>query len=187
METKKLILIAFLVLAFIQIYIPARTVFEKETIITEGKEFKFKVAPIALNELIRKQYTSLFFLERSFLFNSTENWTNNQVVYVTMTEDSLGFAKVHEVLKEAPVGNPYYIKTVVIVNQQNNIKPSIVFPFNEYHIERSMLPKAKKVNAGANQSTNKPAYAVVIINKGDGFLKDVFVDGKNLKNLADFY
>ncbi|MBA4241981.1 MAG: GDYXXLXY protein, partial [Sphingobacteriaceae bacterium] len=50
MANKKLLLVTFCVVALIQLYVPAKMIFDSEDILTTGKEFKFKTEPIDPND-----------------------------------------------------------------------------------------------------------------------------------------
>jgi uncharacterized membrane-anchored protein len=46
MNNRKIVLTAFILLVLAQLYVPARMIFNRELIITKGKEFKFRAAPV---------------------------------------------------------------------------------------------------------------------------------------------
>ena len=108
---KSTILYIFILVAIIQFAIPAKMVFDSEMVIRDGKEFKFKVAPVDPNDPFRGKYITLNFEETEYT-----NYYNSFVgddIYVRIQDNDNGFAEIADVVSYEPELPNHYIKTKV--------------------------------------------------------------------------
>lgn len=179
---KKYTLLAFGLLAIVQLYAPAKMILDREVILDEGKAFKFVTAPIDPSDPFRGKYVALSFKDNNYIVANDSLWKSGETVYVTF-KDSLGFAKINAVLKDKPQGTTDYLKTTInyVLSYQKPYRLDINFPFNRFYMEESKAPKAEKAYAETSSDSTKHAYAIVHIKEGDAVLKDVILDGIPIK------
>ncbi len=184
MKTKQILIIAFIALASVQIYIPLRMILGKESVIKNGKEYKFKTAPLDPNDPFRGKYVRLRFTNNTKIVMPNEIWNEQDVVFVSFLSDEEGFAEIKSVLKTVPENEDFYLKTTVsYVYDDGRIE--IYYPFDRFYMEESKAPEAENVYWESLRDTSKTTYALVNIKNGDAVLKDVCIDGISITKLAD--
>ena len=185
MHKKKLILLIFILVALVQIYVPAKMIFDSETVLESGTVYKFKVAPVDPNDPFRGKYITLSFLENRFQVPNVNAWATNEVVYVILTTDKDGFARIHSLSKEKPADNQHFVKAKIgFATATNDKYLNIVYPFDRFYMEESKAPVAEKVYLEAVRDTTQVAFALVKIYDGEAVLKDVMIDGISIREIV---
>lgn len=159
-------------------------IFDKEDVISMGHEYKFRTQPIDPYDPFRGKYVTLNFDANSYtVSDTTVTWERDDDIYVSLTKDSAGFAIIKTVSKMPPVGEDDYVLARVEYTYDGMI--SIVYTFNRFYMEESKAEDAEKQYRSANMfNSEKEAYAVVSVKKGESALKDVMIDGVSLRVLA---
>ncbi len=188
MINRKPTITAFIVVALIQLYVPAAMIFEREDILSNGKEFRFRVAPVDPNDPFRGKYITLNYLSNSFEIQSKDDWIMdmNATVYVVLTEDPDGFAQIKSVSKEKPAGNQDFV-TAKVDNLVFNDTWEIVieYPFVRFYMEEKKAPRAEIEYNNAVRDSTRVTWALVSIKNGEAVLKDVLIDGLSVSKLSD--
>lgn len=172
---KKFLLPAFAAMVLLQLFIPAKMIFDKEQVLNTGDLFKFRTAPVDPNDPFRGKYVALNFADNTFQYTKEEDWYNSDLVYVTLSTDSAGFAIIKNVSKQIPENETYLTATVQSV-QPSEQQLVIQYPFDRYYVEESKAPEIEKKYLEAFQDSSKVAYALVAVRDGDAVLKDLVVD-----------
>ncbi|MBD3630845.1 GDYXXLXY domain-containing protein [Cyclobacterium sp.] len=60
MANKKIVLPVFVLIALLQLYLPAKMILDREDILHKGKEYKFKTQPIDPNDPFRGKFIALY-------------------------------------------------------------------------------------------------------------------------------
>src|SRR6185503_880784 len=102
MAPKTIIFPAFILMVLVQLYVPVKMIFSNESLLEGGREFKFRTAPIDPNDPFRGKYITLSFKENSARVENAKDWNNGDQIFVSLTQDEEGFAKILEVSKEKP-------------------------------------------------------------------------------------
>ena len=185
MNSKKLLLTAFILMALAQWYVPAKMILDREVVLSTGKDFRFRIAPIDPNDPFRGKYITLNFRENRFPVSEVENWERNDDVYVVLGTDRQGFAKIQDVSKVSPRHNAAIVKArVQYVESEGDNHLIIEYPFNRFYMEESKAFEAERVYMESLADTTKVTYALVSIRENRAVLKDVLVDGTSLKELV---
>ncbi len=191
---QKIIFPIFIILALVQLYVPAKMILNNEDVLNTGKEYKFRTAPIDPNDPFRGKYISLRY-EESLTRVKTDTfrlWERGQDIYVLLEQDSLGFAKAKSVYEEKPLNNNY-VKAKVAYSGNSFFKSPesksyvvrIDYPFDKFYMEESKALDAEKLyNMSRRRQTAKPAYALIRIKNGDAVLKDVMIEGISIKDIV---
>lgn len=179
---SKYIFILFIILAIVQLCIPAQMINHRESILKDGKAFKFKTEPIDPSDPFKGKYIFLKYELESFKIDSMD-WNPNQDIYVSLVNDSLGFVKASAIQKEAPEsGN--FVKAKVDWYNTNMKEVRFTFPFNEFYMEESKAYDAELAHREAQRdSLPDNTYALVYIKNGEAVLDNVFI---NDIPIADF-
>ena len=180
-----ILLLSLLVIA--QLGVAGRMVFQQEKIIQKGQQFFFKAAPVDPHDPFRGKYMTLRFEAEQYESTDTTNWQRKEEVYVLLTTDVDGFAKILD-LSTSPPGDdqPYFKATINYSHTQESLTyVELLFPFNRYYMEESKAPEAEKIYREALQQNKENIYAVVFINQGKSVLEDVRIGDNSIKNLVD--
>ena len=185
MNSKKLLLTAFILVALVQLYVPAKMIWDRENVIETGIEYKFKTAPIDPSDPFRGKYITLNYDENTAIVSDGQNWVLGESIYVSLTTDNLGFAKIKSVSKTKPTDNESFIKAKVRFSSgKSSNKLTIDYPFDRYYMEESKAYNAELIYRQSQQDTNQVTYALVSIKNGDAVLKDVLIDGTSIREIV---
>ncbi len=188
MKNKKVLLAIFILVAIVQLYVPAKMIFNNEDVLKTGKEFKFKTAPIDPNDPFRGKYITLRYDDNVTVFHAEGDWEKEEEIYVTLEEDVNGFAKVKSVSRDKPSNTSNFVKAKVgygFFNWQPNNKLVIDYSFDKFYMEETKAYDAEQLyNQNIRERGEKPAYALVAVKNGDAVLKDVMIDGVSVKDIV---
>jgi uncharacterized membrane-anchored protein len=179
---KKIFLIGFIVLSLIQLGIPAKMMFDSENAIAKGKEYKFRTAPVDPYDPFRGRYVTLSFDAENYTAPA-DSFATGDIVYVQLKPDSAGYAIIDRVLRSEPSDlSKDYVKAHIDWAYSDQVR--IEYPFRKFYMEEAKAQGAEKVYREANRrSSGQTAWALVSVYKGQGVLKDVFVDGVSIKEM----
>jgi len=183
MYNKKILLIGFFLVACIQLYVPAKMIYNQENVLKTGKQFKFKAAPIDPNDPFRGKYITLRFEANTFTIKNTNEWTQGQKVFVMIQPDSNGYAKVQSVLNESPGNNPDYVKANIGYVDEINSTLFINYPFDRFYMEESKAQPAEDLYRKSIIDSTQVAYALVHVKNGEAVIKNVMINGKSIADL----
>lgn len=184
MNSKKIILIPFVLVALVQIYVPAKVILDRAIVLSSGKEFKFKTAPIDPGDPFRGKYIHLNFNENTIEIQNKESWTRGETVFVLLSTDNNGFAKIRSVSRAKPTDNQDFLKAKVNSVTYDGSRLSIEYPFDRFYMEESKAYDAELTYRRALPDTSQVAYALVNIKNGESVLKDVMINGIPIREIV---
>jgi len=177
MAPKTIIFPAFILMVLVQLYVPVKMIFSNESLLEGGREFKFRTAPIDPNDPFRGKYITLSFKENSARVENAKDWNNGDQIFVSLTQDEEGFAKILEVSKEKPTDTEDYVTASISYIITDTISwVSIDYPFNRFYMEESKAQDAEQAYREAARDTAQVTYALVVIKNGDALVEDVLLD-----------
>lgn len=186
MRFKKWIFIGFFLLVVAQWYVPISMIWQSESTLTEGKEYRFLTEPIDPTDPFRGKYVTLNFQQNTCEVTDTTEWTSGDIAFGKLhVRDS--FAYISSLHRDPPVSADY-IK--VKIEYQNSITDSLRivhfrFPFDRYYMEETKAPNAEIIYSQRSQDTSMPSYAVVYVHRGHARLSDVKIGDSSLREMAD--
>jgi uncharacterized membrane-anchored protein len=184
MNSKKIILIVFVLVALVQIYVPAKIILDRAIVLSSGKEFKFKTAPIDPSDPFRGKYINLTFNENTVEIQNKENWVHGETVFVLLSTDNNGFAKTKSVSKVRPVGDQDFLKVKVNYVAYDGSKLFVEYPFDRFYMEESKAYDAELTYNRTLRDTSQVTYALVNIKNGQSVLKDVLINGIPIREIV---
>ena len=184
MNSKKIILIVFVLVALVQIYVPAKIILGRAVVLSSGKEFKFKTAPIDPSDPFRGKYINLNFNEATVEIQNKENWVHGETVFVLLSKDDNGFAKTKSVSRVRPVDNQDFLKVKVNYVAYDGSKLFVQYPFDRFYMEESKAYDAELTYNRTLRDTSQVTYALVNIKNGESVLKDVMINGIPIKEIV---
>lgn len=181
---KKIILLLFVVMCLVQWYVPAKMIADQETVLKEGKVYKFKTAPVDPADPFRGKYIVLSFEENRFGVSDYNKWLDVHDVYVSL-RDSAGFARIHNISVTEPQDTDYVKARVTYVTTYEPYTLWIEYPFDRFYLEESKASEAEKVywESQRNDST-QATYAEVSIRNGDAALIDVKINDRSIVDIV---
>lgn len=183
-DKKKQVLI-FALVALVQLYVPAKMIWNQENILESGTEYKFKTAPVDPNDPFRGKYITLTFQESSYKVQDEMDWKHGEEIYVYLKSDKNGFAKISSISKEELNEKENFVKaSIQFVTRNGDNELSIDFPFDRYYMEESKAFDAELTYQKSQLDTTKTTYALIRIKNGDAVLKDVLIDGVPIKEIV---
>jgi uncharacterized membrane-anchored protein len=184
-KIKNPVFIAFIVIVLIQLAIPASIVFRGEKIIANGKEYKFKTAPVDPNDPFRGKYVALRFEANSFTIYDSVSWNRTEPVYVILSKDEEGFAKISDITIYPPDENTDYIIANIENTYMDSLNTTIIvrYPFDRYYMDESKAAEAEKIYRQSLSDKTKNTYALVNIKQGKAVLKEIMINEVPLKDL----
>lgn len=172
---SKFILPGFVLMVLIQLFVPAKMIFDKENILKNGILYKFKAAPVDPNDPFIGKYVALNFEAVNYRYRQDMTWNMDDLAYVTLTTDSLGFAQIGDVYQKPPADEPFITATVQYTQPYEN-QLVIHYPFDRYYVEESQAPEIEKRYREAFQDSSKVAYALVAVKNGKAVLKELVIE-----------
>ena len=185
MNYKKLLFPAFILIVIVQLYIPAKMVFGREDILKTGTEYKFRTAPMDPNDPFRGKYIELDYSASTFNIEEGEEWENDENIFILLTTDEKGFAKIKSVSRQKPEKTTEFTNGKVVRTITRKPKMLIIqYPFDRYYMEEYKAPDAEKAFRESQRNNKEEAYALVNIKNGESVLKDVLIGGISIKEIA---
>lgn len=185
MNNKKILLPVFILVALVQLYVPAKMILDREDILDKGIEYKFKTEPIDPNDPFRGKYITLRYEEDMIEIQNEADWLGGEIIYVFLTTNNEGFAKIQSVSKEITTNNKDFLKAKVsYVTSNGSNKLTIEYPFDRYYMEESKAYDAELTYRESQLDTNQTAYALVSIKDGEAVLKDVLINGVSIREIV---
>ena len=164
-----------------QIWIPAAMIFSSEKTLEEGAAFKFKTAPVDPYDAFRGKYVALRFESAGFEPPAGELYNRGESIYVSIQEDSEGFAAISAVSRLRPA-DPYFVKAQVKYNYGDSL--TIAYPFEKYFLEEFSASRAEEIYRQANRGEKQEAYVLVRVStKGDAVIENLIIGGIPLQVL----
>lgn len=186
MVNKKTIITVFVIVAIIQLAVSAKMIWDKESILKTGKEFKFETAPVDPSDPFRGKYITLEFKENSYKIQSGSEWQEGEEVYVILNTNSKGFATIKDLSKAKPDEGLDYVKATIQYITGPLLDNVIVsYPFDRFYMEESKAYEAEKAYNETQLDSIKTTYALVNIKKGNAALKDVMIDGVSIIDIVN--
>lgn len=185
MHNLKIILTIFILMALVQIFVPAKMILDREDVLQSGVAYKFRTAPIDPNDPFRGKYVALNFSDNTFEMDSDQDWESGQPIFVMLENDPNGFAKIQSVSQEKPSNDEDFLKAnVSFISGDKNQILNIYYPFDRYYMEESKAEKAEEIYLESQIDTNQVAYALVHIKNGHAVLKDVMINDTSIREMV---
>ncbi|SDR65771.1 Uncharacterized membrane-anchored protein [Formosa sp. Hel1_31_208] len=169
------IYILFIILAIAQVAVPTQMILHRESILKTGKAYKFKTEPIDPADPFKGKYIFLNY-DNERVKAQNENWQRHQEVYITIIEDSLGFAKPILASIDQPKTGPY-VKAKVNYYSAHDKSLDFRYPFSEFYMNEHKAYDAELAYRDSQRdSVPNNTYALVFVKNGEAVLDNVFIN-----------
>ena len=185
MNSKGFLLIAFILAALVQLYVPAKMIWDNEVVLEKGEEYKFRTAPIDPSDPFRGKYIILNYSDNSVRVSEEKDWTEGESLYAVLKKDNSGFAQIKSVSKVEPRESDSFIEVkVAYVSGDGSNELTIDYPFDRFYMEESKAYDAEQAYRQSQLDSSKVTYALVGVQKGRAVLKDVLIDGVSIREIV---
>ncbi len=175
--------IGFIIIALVQIFIPAKMIWDNEDTLVSGTEYKFKTRPIDPTDPFRGKYITLQYEINSFAISDSDLKPGDRI-RVYLEKDENGFAKVIRVSKKTLDINNDFVMAKVTSNYQNMVYFQL--PFDRFYMDETKAYDAEKAYRETNRdSLRKNVYALVYVKNDQAVLKDVIIDGISIQDYVE--
>lgn len=144
MTIKNISIIAFILLAAIQLGVPASLMMHREDVLADGNTYKFLCRPIDPNDPFRGKYVTLRFDAEQVEAEDYEILTRGDQVYGILAEDENGYAYIRNLLKEIPQTEEDYI-LVSVSSGWSGKSIRVSLPFDRYYMNEAKAPEAERI------------------------------------------
>jgi uncharacterized membrane-anchored protein len=180
---KTFVIILFVFMCAAQWLVPAKMIYDSESVVLDGTVYKFKTRPIDPSDPFRGKYIILSFSENLVEAAPGDKWYDGEEAYVTFTTDSAGFAIPASISHNPPVSGPYLHTKALYPDVQDGLVP-IELPFDIFYLEESKASDAEKVYWEAQRDSAQVAYGVVRIGAGNAVLTDVMINDRSIVDVV---
>jgi hypothetical protein len=194
MNRKILLLTVFILVAVAQLLVPKHMISNLAGFAKTGKEYKFKIrhqrsdSPERGNSgsSIQGRFIWLQFEESRYRGADTADLNLSKPIYVLLSSDSLGFAKIQSVMQNKPQTGSDWLKVRAYKNFRDSDTSSLIinFPFNSYIIEDKDI---KDTELGLTRKLKDPQsliYLKVNIKESKYLVNDLVIDGLSFKDFV---
>ena len=182
---KYLLLSAFAIMALAQWIVPASMIRDKQEVLKKGQAWLFKTEPVDPTNPFVGKYIRLNFEVSQYFDSTSQGFQTGEDVFVLLSRDTLGYAKVAGLSKSKPVNTEAFVQAsidYVYADSDSLYNFRISYPFNEFYMEESKAPKAEKLYNEVNRQDTLTTAARVKIWKGDAVTEDVLIDNKPISS-----
>jgi uncharacterized membrane-anchored protein len=168
-------LVIFVVVALIQLGVPASVVYKRAQTLKTGRVWKFKTAPVDPVDAIRGRYIALRFAAEEM--PQQEEPVANTWLYAVLKEDANGFAQVDHLSTTRVIGDD------AIRVEPGGVwrdKLHVRFPFNLYWVTEKNALAAENAYIENSRRGTENAYVTVRVQNGDAAIEQFYIDNQPL-------
>ncbi|MBW7907813.1 MAG: GDYXXLXY domain-containing protein [Kiritimatiellae bacterium] len=176
---KRIAIGVLLVVAAVQLAVPALMVQGRERTLREGEAFRFRTQPVDPYDAFRGRYVALS--AEQFTINSDmpmKKRGGRERVYASLTTDADGYGAVSSVSRDAPTTGAYIRATVWSVGDG---KVLVRLPLERFYLPEDEAPAAEAAYRTANSRGARAADIVVRVRKGDAVIEDLLIEGTPIR------
>lgn len=184
MKHKNLYLAALILVAVAQITIPMMQIFTWNDILSNGKEYRFLVAPADPRDPFRGAYIKLNFRDNHWDILPGRRERRSKRIYVWLSEDAEGYAIIDKVTYHKPADSVDYVSALIdheYDDAEKRRQIQIKYSFDQYFLSSEKAERAERDYFDALLDTTNQVYARVRVKSGTGLLEGVMINGTPLE------
>jgi uncharacterized membrane-anchored protein len=175
---KRIVVLIFVLVALAQLAVPASIVWKRGQTLAHGRVWKFKTEPVDPVDAIRGRYVALrLAAEKAKATPEPLIKDASAPVFVTLKEDSEGFAQVDQISTERIVGDN-------VIQVENGYWSDgwqrVRFPFDKLWVAEKIAPQAEQAYRENSRRGKENAYVTVRVHNGDAALEQLYIDNQPL-------
>ncbi len=164
-------LLLFSLLALLQLSAVLGMIGWREAVLHFGTQYKFQTAPVDPYDALRGRYVALQMQQESF---RAAEFSPNQRIYVSITDDASGFATISAINSSKPRAGAY-IRAHAGYSQEG--VSTVRWPFDRYYMQEDLAPRAESAYRQHSRRDNLNAYITVRVWHGYAALDELYING----------
>ncbi len=183
MSRTRLLALLFLMVALVQLALPAMRIRLYEQTLRDGKVFKFRTSPVDPYDAFRGRYVALRFETGDTAWSEKEIASYGKKIFALVETGPDGFARFTSASSNRPAGGDWLEAKSGYSAGDKQVRVEV--PFDRFYMAEKLAPKAEQVyRAHSANRGERDAYAIVRIRNGLGVIEQVIVGGKPLAEAA---
>jgi uncharacterized membrane-anchored protein len=176
---KTLRVAIFIVVALIQLSVPASVVWKREKTLKHGRVWKFRTAPVDPVDAVRGRYVALRFAAEEISSDDVayQKLDFGTTAYFVLKEDADGFAKVERISEKPLNGDNVITGEAGYLSEK---RQHVRFPFDRFWVTEKNAPAAEKAYLENSHRGKQNAYVTVRVRDGDATIEQLYIDGQPL-------
>jgi uncharacterized membrane-anchored protein len=170
---KNLRLGLFLLVALVQISVPASVIWRYEQTLRHGRVWKFRTRPVDPEDAFRGRYVRLAFAAEDFV-DQNESVIPPHLRSVVLKEGADGFAVIDHVSDACGDGDDCFKAEFVWSGRGRKPK----FPFDRFYLEEKSAPEVERAYFANSRRGSVNVYATVRAHNGNAALEQLYIDGQ---------
>lgn len=174
-------LIAFAILAVVQLAIPGSMIFRSETTLSSGELYMIRTRPVDPYDIFRGRYVALTL--DGFDYSDIPEKQRSMLVagsnfYARLAVDSEGFAHIKSISMKPPKGD--------YLTMKYSLDEDVVNPFDRFYLQQDTAPEIERLFREAGWDAQKNSYLTVKIKEGTGVIENLFIDGTPVDEIVEY-
>ena len=165
-------LVVFVLVALVQLAVPASLIWKREQTLRHGTIWKFRTAPVDPVDAFRGRYIALEFEAESQQIAPPADVESGRTVFVTLRTNGEGFAEIDQVLAKPPAGDDFFKGRLA--------GKTISLPFDKYWATERDAPAADAAYRAESRRDKRNAFVTVRVFRGDAALEQLYLDNQPL-------
>jgi len=181
---RGLIVGLFAALVVAQIATPLTMIAQRERLLKEGEQFRFKTIPFDPYDAFRGRYISLRVEDSKVPYVLGIDCERDQKIYAHIAVDDQGYAKLSGISKGVPKGQPYITARVSYLHGGDVF---IDLPIDRYYMEEKAAPAAEKIYrqyTDRRKKNRQDAYVLVRVKDGRVAIEGFYVGGRKIEDIV---
>ncbi len=187
MKPKNLKFSIFILVSVAQVLVLIQMIANQPDLETTGTPYKFKIDPRVRADQDNTAYSGDFIwlrfeISRMKLVNN-KDWKHNRSLYLVLSKDSLGYAKVESVSKTKPSTTSDWIRAAWWVNWKDSTEINLNLPFNQYYIKNGDRKDVESLIKTGLKDSLKTSYLNVKIRENQFLSGDLMIGDVSFKDM----
>ena len=182
---KKYLIPAFLIMAAAQWYLPLSMIRDMDRVLADGQEIRLVIRPFDPADPFRGNYLQLLF-EHDFVeqvYDTT--WKPGEWVFISLYEGKDGLSRPVRASRERPEPGALFLEAQVVYCIPDAQKLYFSWPFDRYYVNEEAAPRMEEALQNLTAGDSLRAWALLNASDGLAVLRDIVVEGRSLRELAD--
>ena len=182
--------IAFGAVMLLYLWFPYSMIADQQRILKNGEVFRFRPQPIDPYDAFRGRYIILRFVDQTIDFsNAQETFQYDDLVYVKLEKDSLGYYNFSNPSLEKPSAQ-HFIKTRVLYTNKDQVTVDVPENMQQYYLNEKLAPLAEEKFRELTRDADEGEVNVYLdarVLEGEVLIEELYFEDKPvaeyLKNL----
>lgn len=179
--SRRLVIVALVALALIQLAAPLRMIAKREDTLRTGELFRFRAAPIDPYDAFRGRYVALRMAANPVAVDDAGGYASGERVFVLLATDEEGFARPIGVERRRPPDAAYVEARVASPRGDGELW--LDYPFDRYYMNEKLAPAAERAYQRRSGGVAGDAWVTVRIKRGFAVLEELYVGGAPIGEL----